>query len=624
MSRSKLNRREFISRSALGITAATLSGAFGGTLFGSAGKVRRPNFILILTDDQGYDDIGVNGNKLIETPNVDAFAAKSVQFHQFIVAPVCAPTRAALLTGRQFLRTGVSHVHGGKDFVNTGETLIPQLLKKAGYATGMWGKWHSGKTSGYFPWQRGFDEAYMAALYKHKDNAGMLNGRQVKHTGWSCATLTDYAIDFMERHKDRPFFAYLPYIACHAPLDAPEKLIEKYQRKGLSKNLSTLYAMLDNFDSQFGRLLEAVDRLGLAENTIVIFTSDNGPAVINDLLTDEDREIRYMNKFKGHKGNMWENGVRVPMFVRWKGKTTAGVVNNLADITDIFPTVLDFAGVELPADNKGLDGRSIKPYILGQTERLPEKNYFDYASPGWPPTGRAWTPEGIKDEYRPVPPEEKHNLKFEEQLLTIRNDRYKLLLNPGKSRGTVEPVDGYVLIDIQNDPLETKNLYLEKPAVAERLKAQLRDFWREVLDEPSSFGVPVFEIGRGRTNLVYAYGPVRIGGNIKNAALFLWGFRQPGDWAEYKIDVSTAGRYRIEAAYDASAIPGGTLQLSVENATTAGTLNGESRASLGILNLQKGRANLKIKVIKPANLAAANLKLKSITFTPEGQAPVQS
>jgi len=332
----------------------SLTGAPANMLRAEEPAGRRPNFILVLTDDQGYDDIGVNGNKLIETPNLDAFAAKSVQFRQFIVAPVCAPTRAALLTGRQFLRTGVSHVHGGKDFVNTSEALIPQVLKKAGYATGMWGKWHSGKTSGYFPWERGFDEAYMAALYKHKDNAGMLNGKEVKHTGWTCATLTNYAIDFMKRHKDRPFFAYLPYIACHAPLDAPEKLIEKYQRKGLSRNLSMLYAMLDNFDGQFGRLLEAVDRLGLAENTIVIFASDNGPAVINDLLTDEDRRIRYVNKFKGQKGNMWENGVRVPMFVRWKGRTRPAVVNRLADITDIFPTLLDFAGVRPPAGSKPL------------------------------------------------------------------------------------------------------------------------------------------------------------------------------------------------------------------------------------------------------------------------------
>lgn len=615
MSTSTLSRREFISRSALGITAATLSGAFGGTLFGSVDKVRRPNFILVLTDDQGYDDVGVNGNRLIETPNVDAFAAKSVQFRQFIVAPVCAPTRAALLTGRQFLRTGVSHVHGGKDFVNTGETLIPQVLKKAGYATGMWGKWHSGKTSGYFPWQRGFDEAYMAALYKHRDNAGMLNGKEVKHTGWICATLTDYAIDFMKRHKDRPFFAYLPYLACHAPLDGPEKLIEKYRRKGLSENLSTLYAMLDNFDSQFGRLLEAVDRLGLAENTIIIFTSDNGPAVINDLLTDEDREIRYVNKFKGHKGNMWENGVRVPMFVRWKGKTKPAIVDRLVDITDIFPTLLDFAGVEPPADNKPLDGRSVKQYILGQTERLPEKNYFDYASVGWPPTGRAWTPEGIKDEYRPVTPEEKQNLKFKEQLLTIRNDRYKLLLNPGKSRGTVEPVDGYVLIDIQNDPLETKNLYLEKPAVAERLKAQLKDFWREVLDEPSSFGAPVFEIGAGRTNLVYAYGPVRIGGELKNAALFLWGFRQPGDWAEYEIDVSTAGRYRLEARYEATNVPNATLQVSTENAATAGALADKEKSVLGILRLQEGRTALRLELVDSANSEKVNLKIESIAFT---------
>lgn len=619
MPEQNLSRRQFLTRSALSLAAMSLTGTPDDTLRAEDPAVSRPNFILVLADDQGYDDIGANGNKLIETPNLDAFAAESVQFRRFIVSPVCAPTRASLLTGRQFLRTGVSHVHGGKDFVNTGETLIPQLLKKAGYATGMWGKWHSGKTSGYFPWQRGFDEAYMARLYKHKDNEGMLNGKEVKHTGWTCATLTDYAIDFMKRCKDRPFFAYLPYLACHAPLDAPENLIEKYQRKGLSKNLSTLYAMLDNLDTQFGRLLKALDELGLAENTIVIFTSDNGPAVINDLLTDEDRRIRYVNKFKGHKGNMWENGVRVPMFVRWKGKTKPAIVNRLVDVTDIFPTILDFAGVELPADNKGLDGRSVKPYILGQTDQLPLKNYFNYASPGWPPTDKPWTPEGIKDEYRPVTPEEKQNLKFKEQLLTIRNDRYKLLLNPGKSRATVEPVDGYVLIDIQNDPLETKNIYLEKPAVAERLKVKLKDFWRQVLDEPSSFGSPVFEIGRGKTNIVYAYGPVRISENLKNAALFLWGFKQPGDFAEYQIDVTTSGEYKVDLHYQADAAPNLTMQAEAPDTTASGILVDKALASLGIIRLEKGQSLFKIRLLKALSPNKHNLKLERITFSPAAE-----
>lgn len=614
MKRQDLSRRQFIARSAFGVGGLTLSAILPDISLGSHDATSRPNIILILADDLGYDDLGVHGNKLLETPNLDAFAAQSVQFRRFIVSPVCAPTRASLLTGRQFLRTGVSHVHGGKDFMNLNETTIAEVLRGAGYATGMWGKWHSGKTSGYFPWERGFDEAYMARLYKHKDNEGMLNGKEVAHTGWTVKVLTDYAIDFMKSCKDKPFFAYLPYLACHAPLDAPEDYVDKYQAKGLSKNLSTLYGMIGNLDSQVGRLFEAVDELGLAENTVVIFTSDNGPAVVNDLLTDEDRKIRYVNNFKGHKGNMWENGVRVPMFVRWKGKTKPAIVNRLVDVTDIFPTILDLAGVKLPSGSKPLDGRSVKPYILSQAEQLLLKNYFNYASPGWPPTDRAWTPEGIKDEYKPVPPEEKHNLRFEDQLLTVRNDNYKLMLNPGPATGAAKPVDGWVLIDIQNDPLETKNIISEKPDVANLLRKELQSFWQQVLDEPSSFGAPIFKIGPGTTNTVYAYGSVRISDNLKNAALFIWGWQQEGDFAEYRIDVTVAGQYRLEVDYEASSVPNVILQAAVDNATTAGILNDERSTTLGLLSLEKGKKLLRIQLINTNGLETANFRLTKITL----------
>ncbi len=625
MSQTRISRRQFIAGSARGLggllAASGLSQASERT--SPSQKPAKPNFILIVADDMGYDDLGVHGNKLIDTPNLETLAAESVQFRQFIVSPVCAPTRAALLTGRQFLRTGVSHVHGGKDFLNLNETTIAEVLGRAGYATGMWGKWHSGKTSGYFPWERGFDEAYMAGLYKHRDNVGLLNGKEVKHTGWTANVLTDYCIEFIKRNKDKPFFAYLPYLACHAPLDASEELTRKYQAKGLSKNLSILYAMLDNLDSQIGRLLKTIDESGLAENTFIIFTSDNGPAVINDLLTDEDRIIRYVNHFRGHKGNMWENGVRVPLFIRRQGKTRPAVVEHLVDVTDIFPTLLDLADIPLPQNNLALDGRSIKPYILGGAEQLELKNYFNYASPGWPPSDKPWTAEGVKDEYRPIPPEEKRNLRFEEQLLTVRNDKYKLLTNPGETAGAPELVDGCVLIDIENDPLETTNLCLEKPDVAQRLKAELQNFWHQIINDPGSFAAPVFEIGVGRTNLIYAYGLVirrtpsgGISPNLKNAAMFLWGWKKQGDYAEYQIKVTTPGQYRLEAHYDASDVPNATLQVSTENATTAGKLTDKARAVLGVLNIREGRSALKVTLLEPANADAVNLKLKTITFTP--------
>ncbi|RMD77668.1 MAG: sulfatase, partial [Lentisphaerae bacterium] len=172
-------------------------------------STKRPNIILILTDDQGFDDIGLHGNTMIDTPNLDRLGRQSVRFNNFYATPVCAPTRAGLLCGRHFLRTGVSHVHGGHDFVHPDEVMMPQWFKANGYRTGMWGKWHSGKTSGYFPWERGFDEAYMARLYVHQDNQGLFNGSVRQHTGWTVDVLTNYALEFIERQAraEQPFFA---------------------------------------------------------------------------------------------------------------------------------------------------------------------------------------------------------------------------------------------------------------------------------------------------------------------------------------------------------------------------------------------------------------------------------
>ena len=203
----------------------------------------RPNFLLLLADDMGWDDLSLHGNTFIETPNLDRFAKESVQFSRYYVNPVCAPTRASLLTGRHFLRTGVSHVHGGKDFLALDEITAADVLKDNGYRTGMWGKWHSGKTEGYFPWQRGFEEAYMAGLYQHRNNQGLLNGEPIEHKGWTTDVLVDYAIDFMQRHQNEPFFAYVPFLSCHAPLDARHERIDDYMQKGISRSLAMVYAM---------------------------------------------------------------------------------------------------------------------------------------------------------------------------------------------------------------------------------------------------------------------------------------------------------------------------------------------------------------------------------------------
>jgi len=513
---------------------------------------RRPNIILIQADDLGWDDLGIHGNTLIETPNLDSLAGESVRFSQFYVTPVCATTRASLLTGRHFLRTGVSHVHGGKDFLTLDETTIADLMKDAGYVTGMWGKWHSGKTDGYFPWERGFDEAFMARLYDYYDNEGRFNGEPLQTEGWITGVLTDMAIGFMRDHREVPFFAYLSYLTCHAPLHAPRPYVEKYLGKGLSENLATLYGMVEHMDHHIGRLLDSIEVMGLAEQTVILFLSDNGPAILNGQLTDEDRQTRYVNGLRGHKGNIWENGIKSPLFVHQKGHFAPAEVARLADVTDLCPTIAELAGYRLNTDSLKIGGRSLLPYLKDSAAPLISKEIFLYANPGWPPSDRPWTPEGVKDEYRPWKYSDRGELDFQNQIIGLRSERYKLLFHPGPTDNTIEPdPEGYVLIDVQTDPGENENIGSQNTALLEEMKLRLKLWHASVFFEDHAFEMPVFRItgNQSAPSSVLAYAPQEISPNVSNASNYITNFSRSGDFARYRVNVLKEGPYEIRIEY---------------------------------------------------------------------------
>ena len=595
---NSLKRRTFLKSAALATSACLLP---------SCGKTEdRPNIVLILLDDLGWSDLGCHGNQMVETPTIDKLASESVQFSQFYVNPVCAPTRASLLTGRHFLRTGVSHVHGGKDFVHLDETLLAEHFQNAGYATGMWGKWHSGHTDGYFPWERGFDEAYMAQLYRHENSRGELNGAPVEHQAWADQVITDYAIQFMSRNPNKPFFAFLSFLTCHTPLAAPPSVVEKYRQKGLSENLATLYGMIDFCDGHLARLFTAMEDLGIADNTIVLFLSDNGPAISNNLLTDRDREIRYVNNLKGHKGNIWENGVKSPLFVRWPSQFQPTTVSQLADVTDIFPTLLDVAGIRLPDAHLPLDGKSLLTILKGQTRS--DKRSFNYANHGWPPTDKPWSPEGVEDEYRPIPPEDKAKINYEDQIISVRKGQYKLLFNPGEVKNQVDLVDGYALFDIPNDPREEHNLVNTKPDVFNNMKAELEAWFEDIKRAPHSFSMPTFLIGeQGRiTSTIWAKGPRDISPGLKNTFNQLWNWHE-GDWAEYQIRVKTPGTYRVVLQHDSDQASNAQVSVSVENQQISNTINNNQLVRMGELDLQAGDAILRLHVQQAGGLAIDKL-----------------
>ncbi|KPV90063.1 Arylsulfatase [Pseudoalteromonas sp. P1-30] len=497
----------------------------------------KPNILLIQVDDFGYDDLGIHGNEIIQTPSLDELANQSVQFNNFYVSSLCAPSRASLLTGRNFMKTGVSGVHGGRDYIDLSETLLPQKLQKNGYITGMWGKWHSGKTNGYFPWDRGFDEAYYASLYNYFDNVGLLNGSEIKTQGSATKVITDFAINFIEENKSKPFFAYVPYMAPHNPWRAPESIIEKYQKKGLSRAMSSLYAMIDNLDQNIGRLLESLERAKVSDNTIVIFVSDNGPWVKSYRfgLSEDEWALRNPNNKKGMKGDNWENGIHSPLFIRWPKNYAAKTTEQLSQIEDLYPTILTWAGIEF--DSEKLDGSSLVNVLNGG--ELSERYIVSaYASPSTQKVNyHELDPTGF---YYPLSSDYRIDISdASEQRLAVRHGDFKLVQNEGNQ-------DKVVLYNLAKDPLETTNVFAEHKGIAKEMQEYLTKWYEKVLDEPNSLKMPTFQIGYKNRKLsqIYASSPSDISADLMNTNHFLANWTNEGAWAKYNVNVNSSGTYQ--------------------------------------------------------------------------------
>lgn len=354
-----------IRRSLSSLALLLLLACFSGFTSRAATK---PNVLLIVTDDQGYGDFGFTGNKQIETPNLDKLASQSVRFDRFYVTPFCAPTRAALMTGRYPLQGGVHGVARGEETMRSAETTLAEVLKKNGYRTGIFGKWHNGENYPYTPNGQGFDEALgfnLGHWNNYFDPRLRHNAEWVKKEGWITDVLTNSALEFIEQSKEQPWFCYLAYNAPHSPFQCPEREFQKYKAKGLDDTLAAVYGMCENIDTNVGFIRRQLEQWQLAENTLVLFLTDNGPAT-----------ERYTANLRGRKGSLYEGGSRTPLLIHWPARIPEPrVVSTLSDAIDILPTVCDLVGVK-PKTNFPLDGRSLVPLIDGKPEGWPEREIF--------------------------------------------------------------------------------------------------------------------------------------------------------------------------------------------------------------------------------------------------------
>lgn len=341
----------------------------------------RPNIVFVLADDMGYGDLGALNFGASQTPRLDSLMREGTFLTQcYAGSAVCTPSRASLMTGRYPHRTGAIDTMAGLDCLAQRERTMADLLSSAGYATGLVGKWHLGwDEPGFRPAARGFAEAAALERTSHWQWILDYNGRRRENDGQYLAdVLTDDAVSFIRRHRHEPFFLYLAHFAPHNPPEAPEEDIQPFRDAGHSENVATIYGMIRRMDRGIGRVLDELQSLGLEENTLVIFASDNGP-MFGTSWTDRSSTTRYNAGFHGHKDLVYEGGIRVPAILRWPaGLPASQTVHDMVHFNDWLPTLLDVAGVETPHD-LALDGRSIVPILRGEPAAVSPRLFWQYS-----------------------------------------------------------------------------------------------------------------------------------------------------------------------------------------------------------------------------------------------------
>lgn len=433
----------------LGITFSLFSST---SIFGQSPSKKTPNVILIMSDDQGYGDLGCHGNDVIQTPNLDILHDESIRFTNFHVNPTSSPTRAALLTGRYSRRTGVWHTVMGREYLRTDEETIADVFSSNGYKTAMFGKWHLGLNYPFRPIDRGFQESVYAGggsvsqMDDFWDNDRMNdsyyhNNKIKSYQGFCTDVFFDETFRFIEENRDNPFFVYLPINAPHGPNNTLDEWDKPYFEAGLDTTLTQFFASITRVDHNIGRLREFLDKQKLTDNTIILFLTDNGSA----------EGARYYNAgMKGSKGSLYEGGHRVPLFMKLPPKIKGMIPRDIQELTahiDLLPTLMELCNLKQDRKNK-LDGKSLLP-LLSEKGKWDDRILFiDQQRIQYP---MKWKP------------------------YVMMTKKWRML-------------NGKKLYDIDNDPFQKNNLAALHLDVVDRLKFAYEALWDEFADRDNSSG----------------------------------------------------------------------------------------------------------------------------------------
>ncbi len=439
---------------ALFLTLLTYSASF-------AFAVARPNIIFVITDDQGYGDLSCHGNPVLQTPNLDRLHSESVRFTDFHVSPTCAPTRAALITGRHEFRSGVTHTINERERLALNASTLPQVLKAAGYATGIFGKWHLGDEPEYRPSRRGFDEMFIhgaggigqtyvgscgdAPGNRYFDPAILHNGTFVKTQGYCTDIFFAQAVKWIEMVKGKqPFYAYIATNAPHEPLQVRPEDEARYTGKVADTNVAKFFGMIANIDENVGRLLTKLEEWNLTRDTLVVFMTDNGGTV----------GCKVFNAgMRGRKVTPWLGGTRAVSFWRWPGTLIPGDRETLTAHLDVFPTLCELAEVKVEDKMKAqIEGRSLVPLLRDPKAEWSERVLFTHV-------GR-WD-RGKVGEAKYLG-------------CSVRNPRWHMISDEkdGAKR--------WQLFNVEADPGETANVAAENSAVVAQLDHAYDAWWDSV------------------------------------------------------------------------------------------------------------------------------------------------
>ena len=511
----------------------------------------RPNVLLVMTDDQGIGDFGFMGNPYVKTANLDKLASESLHLTNFYVSPVCAPTRASLMTGRYSERTGVYDTFNGGAIMSDSEITIAEVLKENGYKTGIFGKWHLGDNYPYRPIDQGFDEAivhrgggigqpgdfpnFFANDSSYFDPVLFHNGVQQNTQGYCSDVFSNAAIDFIKDHNangsDQPFFAYVSYNAPHTPLQLPQKYYDMYKDlefdigafdvkdeavNRMTKNdieaAKRVYGMVTNIDDNIGNILQTLKEEQLEDNTIVIFLTDNGP-----------QQVRYKMGFRKRKSSVYNGGVRVPCLMRYPEKYPEKTASDMriAHI-DLMPSILDLCGIDLPGHK--IDGRSFIDAPMESKKIFDDRALFFEWGRGFPVRYRNFA---------------------------VINGDYKLVGNTGANSA----IEDFELYNLKDDPYENINLVHEHNAIAIDLKNEIDAWYKEIMAEENNNKVLPAYVGSDAEN------PTILNRNDAKGTPVAW--RNEDAMGYWDINVMETSRYEVALQFINQVNEPGNMHLKV-------------------------------------------------------------